>query len=130
MTLTQTWNALAGKIFPVAQPAGIAEIRRREMMAAGERLIDVLGIEQELLEIHISLTEDEALLNWQECRRTVDRLTEDYAWAVAKWRESGEETAGNCTRAPSPASKAFEGSLGPRECHSLMRDRRETYPFR
>jgi len=79
------------------------------MMAAGDRLIDVLKIERELHPVHMSLTGDEALLAWKKCRRTVERLAEDYAWAVANWRQAVEANAKECARVPPPRSEASEG---------------------
>jgi len=108
MTLARTWNAVAVKLRSTARPAGVAEVRRRRMMAAGERLIDALKIEKELLDIHMSLTEDEALLDWKESRRTVERLAEDYDWTVAQWREAAGVTAEAEPGVAPPRSEASE----------------------
>jgi hypothetical protein len=62
------------------------EILRIEMIATGQWLNDVLEVEQTLRWVHPAHANEEALAALKECRKTVDRLADDYASAAARWR--------------------------------------------
>lgn len=70
-----------------------AEALRCEMMAAGDRLLLALSVEEQFGAI---LGEDVEgfRIRWQKCRSTVDRLAEDYAAAIDRWRTAVEEGTG------------------------------------
>lgn len=67
------------------------EILRIEMMSVGECLTDALKIERKFGNIDTTEVGDEALREWKERRRAVERQVEEYALAVARWRRSLEE---------------------------------------
>jgi hypothetical protein len=62
------------------------DILRKEMMAAGERLNAALNLECELSWL-ITRNEGENLVDqWNECRHSVRRFSEDYALAAESYR--------------------------------------------
>jgi len=99
-------DAVTMRFFIPGRLPSIPETRRRAMMAAGDRLLDVLNIESQ------RRREDESLLDWKQCRRTIDRRAEDYARAVAQWREAIEESAVEYALVPLLGVKVSRGLLG------------------
>jgi hypothetical protein len=82
-----------------------AEILRKEMLAIGEMLSNGLGLEHELAQLVTDHPSDQNLIErWKESRRAVERLAEDYAKAVERYRQFVESEArlpphGNMERA-------------------------------
>jgi hypothetical protein len=78
---------------PIIDP----DILRKEMMAAGERLNAALNLECEL-SWFISRNEGENLVDqWNECRRSVRRFSEDYTLAAESYRIAVKNAiAGEC----------------------------------
>ena len=59
-----------------------------EMFSAGERLKFALNLESKLSR-QMSGGRDAALLaQWEECRGSVERFSEDYAAAIRAWRRA------------------------------------------
>lgn len=67
---------------PGSQPR--SELLRRKMLDIGDLLTDALRLEHDL-------SENEGLVQWRACRTMVDHMAQDYASAVAAWREAVEE---------------------------------------
>jgi len=68
-----------------------AELLRREMMTAGERLKQALMAESVFGFLRPGATDD-IRKQWQECRRTVERVGEEYITAIRRWRTALEDT--------------------------------------
>lgn len=62
------------------------ELLRREMMAAGNRLILALAAESEFGRMNPGADGDAIRKQWHECRCTVAQLADDYADAISLWR--------------------------------------------
>lgn len=69
------------------------DIKQKEMMIAGDRLLDALNIERELGRTPPREGLEARLETWKKSRETVEQLSRSYALAVAKWRASIVETA-------------------------------------
>jgi hypothetical protein len=66
------------------------EILRREMMAAGERLLQALATERLFFRLDPDDETSEIIALWKECRKIVDEFSDDYAMTTARWRLSAE----------------------------------------
>ena len=77
----------------VVPPASTAPERlRREMMAAGDKLLSALKLESKLARRNSGKVKDEVLFGqWRLCRDSVDQLAKDYAAAVGAYRMAVEE---------------------------------------
>ncbi len=62
------------------------ELLRKEMMAAGNRLILALTAENEFGRIHPAGNREEIRKRWSECRAIVAQSADDYAEAINRWR--------------------------------------------
>jgi hypothetical protein len=54
------------------------DILRREMTAAGDRLLNALQLENEFTRLYSGFRRVEVLEQWREARRLVERTAEDY----------------------------------------------------
>ena len=62
------------------------EFLPRKLMEAGERLLSALKLEHDLLRRNNEDKTSETLSQMRECRRLVEKYSEDYALATAQWR--------------------------------------------
>jgi len=62
------------------------EIWRQKMLKTGNLLLDVLEFERYLKIRYLRKPADDLLAQWRTCRRTVNQLAQDYAFAVARYR--------------------------------------------
>jgi CheY-like chemotaxis protein len=72
-------------------PGGIMydpNLAHGEMMAAGQRLLDALRLEDEFTRIYADHPVDEVLHRWREARRLVERLQQDYDDSMGRLREA------------------------------------------
>ena len=85
------------------------EILAGEMFAAGERLKFALDLESKLSRQR-SREQDAALLTqWQECRDSVERFSEDYAAAIRAWRRAVVSVTALKVRGDSQQSRKSTG---------------------
>ena len=61
------------------------------MTAAGDRLNLALTVENEFGLIDLEDGTDEVRNQWKECRRITERLADDYAVAIERWRTAVED---------------------------------------
>jgi hypothetical protein len=89
-------------------------ILHREMIAAGERLLQALAMEREFLRLDPDDETAEITALRNECRKIVGQFSEDYARATARWRLVVANAASAST--PEPINR---GSHAHREPVSL-----------
>jgi len=74
---------------------------RIEMNEAGDRLLLALTVEQEFQRLNSNGDLDVLRLEWLECRRSVEQLSDDYARVTSRWRSA---TQGCVEEDPIPAT--------------------------
>lgn len=67
--------------------ASRSECLRREMMAAGDLLIEALRLEAAVSNVDATQNGDEALEQYRWRRKTMEVRAQDYVAAVARWRQ-------------------------------------------
>ena len=88
------------------RPLSTVEILRREMLAAGDRLLIALTVEAQFGKIKTGEDWKAIERQWKECRRLIGQFAEDYTVAIERWRMAVQESA---KRAPvrHPSSTTF-----------------------
>lgn len=74
----------------IQTPHSEVERLHREMVAAGDRLLLAISVEDDFNRVNPG--EDLVALRkqWIDCRRIVDQFADDYARAINRWREAVE----------------------------------------
>ena len=70
------------------------EALRREMTAAGDRLLLALAVEEDFDRFNPGEDQVDLRKQWMECRHIVGQFADDYAAAVQRWRTAVQESAG------------------------------------
>jgi len=69
------------------------DVFRKEMMAAGHRLLNALQLEDEFTRLYSDYRQVDVLEQWQKARRLVESTAEDYAKSVHCYCEAVETTS-------------------------------------
>lgn len=85
----------AAKTRPSAEPSLQIARLHHELAEVGDLLVDAIRLETGYEEIDLSRAGAEELQQLRHCRRTVERLTEDYISIVSRWREAIDREAGS-----------------------------------
>lgn len=75
------------------RPLSTVEIQRREMLAAGDRLLIALTVEAQFGKIRAGDDWKTIEKQWKECRSLIGQFAEDYAVAIDRWRTAVQESA-------------------------------------
>jgi hypothetical protein len=74
------------------RPVSTAEILRREMIAAGDRLLIALTVEAQFRKIKPGADWESLAKQSKECRSLIGQFAEDYAAAIDRWRTAVQES--------------------------------------
>ena len=69
------------------------DVLRKEMMAAGHRLLNALQLEDEFTRLYSDYRQVDVLEQWQKARRLVERTAEDYGRSVNSYFEAVETSS-------------------------------------
>jgi hypothetical protein len=68
------------------------EVLRREMMSAGDRLVEALALEVKAASLMAKDPRSEVVRHWRKSRKNVEKLTQDYLRKVDRYRQSVQAT--------------------------------------
>ena len=71
----------------------LVETLRAEMIAAGDRLLLALAVENQFAQAKAGDDAEAIRKQWRECRNIVEQFADDYATAIHGWRTAVQEIA-------------------------------------
>jgi hypothetical protein len=92
------------------------DMLRRDLTENGDHLLAALQMERNSGSPNMSQEPDDVLREWKECRAAVDRLSEDYAASLARWREAVTAASNAEKQRHFHAERSMPGMLHNSEC--------------
>jgi hypothetical protein len=86
---------------------------RKEMMAAGQRLLKALQLEDEFSRLYSEYRQVEVLEQWQKARRLTEGTAEDYARSIHCYFEAVQTSCRRPNLAYPPADMVANGEITP-----------------